>query len=273
MSEESNIQVSSQNLYNYGFEDGKNNIITVIQKLLKSEKIIEYTELIKLLDELKLKNMNNIKNIKNNDNSDNNDNNDNNDNSDNNDNNDNSDNNDNNDNIINIIEICKTTNQITSKDSISLLDNNDTKNIVLLNGDIICENDKNSNENIENIIMDNTIVDITKEINDKVYITYPSINSGDTLDLSNTKKRGRKRKTFIHKNYYNPNYVALWKEICNGEQVLIDCMNNVFTYDLENPKYIGKYQLDGKIDITKSYVSPINNFDYNYNNKHIYGKK
>ena len=102
---------------------------------------------------------------------------------------------------------------------------------------------------------------------DKVYITFPAINTGESIDTANPiiKKRGRKRKTFIHRHFYNPNYIALWDEICNGDRVLVDCVGNVYTYDMENPKYLGKYQLDGKIDTTKPYISPISNFEHNYN--------
>jgi hypothetical protein len=102
---------------------------------------------------------------------------------------------------------------------------------------------------------------------DKVYITFPAINTGESIDTINptaAKKRGRKRKTFIHRVFYNPNYIALWEEICNSDRVLIDCVGNVYTYDMENPKYLGKYQLDGKIDTTKPYTPPDSNFDHNY---------
>jgi hypothetical protein len=104
-------------------------------------------------------------------------------------------------------------------------------------------------------------------IGDKVYITYPAINTGESIDNMNptaAKKRGRKRKTFIHRNFHNPDYIALWEEICNGDRVLIDCIGNVYTYDMENPKYLGKYQLDGKIDTTQPYNPPTSNFDHNY---------
>ena len=113
-------------------------------------------------------------------------------------------------------------------------------------------------------ITDSSTTDIQP---DKVYITFPAINTGESIDTVNPtiKKRGRKRKTFIHRNFYNPNYIALWDEICNGDRVLIDCIGNVYTYDMENPKYLGKYQLDGKIDTTKPYISPISNFEHNYN--------
>ena len=113
-----------------------------------------------------------------------------------------------------------------------------------------------------------TITDasITDTSTDKVYITFPAVNSGESIDTINpaVKKRGRKRKTFIHRNFYNADYIALWEEICNGDRVLIDCIGNVYTYDMENPKYLGKYQLDGKIDTTKPYLPPTSNFEHNY---------
>jgi len=103
------------------------------------------------------------------------------------------------------------------------------------------------------------------EIIDNVFITFPSITNGDSIDSLNSseqqRKRGRKRKTFIHKKFNDSNYVVLWEEICYGERVLIDSSSNVFTYDEKHPKYLGKYTLDGKIDNTIPY-SEINFSNY-----------
>ena len=112
-----------------------------------------------------------------------------------------------------------------------------------------------------------TTLSTDTETTDKVYIIYPAVNTGESIDNMNptaAKKRGRKRKTFIHRNFHNPDYIALWEEICNGERVLIDCIGNVYTYDMENPKYLGKYKLDGKIDTTQPYKSPSSNFEHTY---------
>lgn len=79
-------------------------------------------------------------------------------------------------------------------------------------------------------------------------------------DVFDDKKRGRKRKTEINKLYYDENYVAMWQEICNGEIILVDGMNNAFTFDMKNPKYLGKFTLDGKIDSTAKYNPPVRNF-------------
>lgn len=61
-------------------------------------------------------------------------------------------------------------------------------------------------------------------------------------------KRGRKRKVEFDNRLTDPNYITLWEDIINGERMLVDMSGNVYTFDTENPKYLGKKSLDGKIE-------------------------
>jgi hypothetical protein len=43
----------------------------------------------------------------------------------------------------------------------------------------------------------------------------------------------------------------MWPEICMGQKVLLDRFENVYTYDLQRPTWLGIKTLDGKIDNTQ----------------------
>jgi hypothetical protein len=63
------------------------------------------------------------------------------------------------------------------------------------------------------------------------------------IDDSNFKpkekgKRGRKRKE--HVNLHNDKYLATTIMEFNNINYLVDINNNVFTYNIEHPKYVGK---------------------------------
>lgn len=64
-------------------------------------------------------------------------------------------------------------------------------------------------------------------------------------------KRGRKRKVEFDPRQYDNEYITLWEDIINGEKVLLDGNNNIFTFDLENPQYLGKKTINTKLDLTK----------------------
>ena len=64
-------------------------------------------------------------------------------------------------------------------------------------------------------------------------------------------KRGRKRKVEFDPRQYDNEYITLWEDIINGEKVLVDSNNNIYTYDLQTPQYIGKKDIFNKLDITK----------------------
>ena len=63
-------------------------------------------------------------------------------------------------------------------------------------------------------------------------------------------KRGRKRKVEFDPRQYDNNYITLWEDIINGHKVLLDSNNNIYTYDLKSPKYIGKKTINTKIDLS-----------------------
>lgn len=79
-------------------------------------------------------------------------------------------------------------------------------------------------------------------------------NTNNTNDLNSTKpqktsKRGRKSKIQFDPRQYDNEYITLWEDIVEGEKVLIDNANNIYTYDLEHPVYIGKKDVTVKLGI------------------------
>jgi hypothetical protein len=62
------------------------------------------------------------------------------------------------------------------------------------------------------------------------------------------KKRGRKRKIPIDIKYTNTDYIVMWPEICMAQKVLVDRYDNVYTYDLNSPLWLGVKTAFGKID-------------------------
>ena len=61
-------------------------------------------------------------------------------------------------------------------------------------------------------------------------------------------KRGRKRKNNYDPKQNDKNYSTLWENVIDNEKYLIDINNNIFTFDLEKPKYLGRKNLEGKIE-------------------------
>lgn len=68
-------------------------------------------------------------------------------------------------------------------------------------------------------------------------------------------KRGRKRKIEFDPRAYDSEYVTLWEDIVNNEKVLIDINNNVYTFNVTTPTYLGKKALDGSLIKTNKNVS------------------
>jgi hypothetical protein len=64
-----------------------------------------------------------------------------------------------------------------------------------------------------------------------------------------TSKRGRKSKIQFDPRQYDNEYITLWEDIVEGEKVLIDNANNIYTFDLEHPVYIGKKDITVKLNI------------------------
>ena len=71
------------------------------------------------------------------------------------------------------------------------------------------------------------------------------------------KKRGRKRKVEISEKFKNKNYITMWPEIVEGDKCLVDRYNNIYTFDIESPKFIGVKQLNGVIDKTASPLTSV----------------
>lgn len=69
----------------------------------------------------------------------------------------------------------------------------------------------------------------------------------DKINKDKKKKRGRRRKIDISDNFYNEEYITVWPEIIDGKKLLIDNDNNVYTFNLDNPIYLGKKTLNCKI--------------------------
>jgi len=60
-------------------------------------------------------------------------------------------------------------------------------------------------------------------------------------------KRGRKPKVEFDPRQYDNDYITLWEDIINDQKVLVDIYNNVFSYDMTHPKYLGKKTIDNTI--------------------------
>ena len=61
-------------------------------------------------------------------------------------------------------------------------------------------------------------------------------------------KRGRKRKNNYDPKQIDDNYSTMWEVIIDNEKFFVDIRKNVFTFDLEKPKFLGRQNLEGKIE-------------------------
>lgn len=75
----------------------------------------------------------------------------------------------------------------------------------------------------------------------------------DKTDVAPLKvsKRGRKSKIQFDPRQYDNEYITLWEDIVEGEKVLVDNGGNVYTFNLENPVYIGKKDVTKKLNVRK----------------------
>ena len=72
----------------------------------------------------------------------------------------------------------------------------------------------------------------------------------DQKHISNVKvkaKRGRKRKVEFDARHSDPSYVPMWETIIDGDRKLIDKFENVYSYDLKHPVYLGKKSLENTL--------------------------
>lgn len=61
-------------------------------------------------------------------------------------------------------------------------------------------------------------------------------------------KRGRRRKFEQDPKLFDDNYITVWEEYIDGDRYLIDNKCRVYTYDQDNPEYLGIKTLEGTID-------------------------
>lgn len=67
-------------------------------------------------------------------------------------------------------------------------------------------------------------------------------------DTREVKKRGRKPKIIPDDKLKDPEtYLPVIYTVINGEKLLIDFRNRVYTNDLENPRYLGVKTVDGLV--------------------------
>lgn len=60
-------------------------------------------------------------------------------------------------------------------------------------------------------------------------------------------KRGRKRKVEFDPRIFDNDTVTVWADIVDGERVLVDRNNNVYTFDVKNPIYLGKKSIEATL--------------------------
>lgn len=60
-------------------------------------------------------------------------------------------------------------------------------------------------------------------------------------------KRGRKRKVEFDTRHSDPTYIPMWETIIDGDRKLIDKFENVYSYDLQHPVYLGKKSLENTL--------------------------
>lgn len=75
------------------------------------------------------------------------------------------------------------------------------------------------------------------------------LNNNDNSRVINTepKKRGRKPKIIPNDKIKDDDYIPVCNYIYNGERVLIDFDNNIYTNNLDNPVYLGTKTINGLI--------------------------
>ena len=97
---------------------------------------------------------------------------------------------------------------------------------------------------------------LTLDHNSKLVKETDNLNKIDIAESKlskpiKTSKRGRKSKIQFDPRQYDNEYITLWEDIVEGEKVLIDNSNNIYTFDLEHPVYIGKKDDTIKLNIKK----------------------
>ena len=60
-------------------------------------------------------------------------------------------------------------------------------------------------------------------------------------------KRGRKRKVQFDPRQYDNEYITLWEDIIEGYKVLVDNNNNIYSFDIAKPVFLGKKDINFKL--------------------------
>jgi hypothetical protein len=68
-----------------------------------------------------------------------------------------------------------------------------------------------------------------------------------TFQTNEKKKRGRRRKYEISDKFYNDKYITVWPEIVSGQKLFVDNNNNVYTFNITAPVFLGKKTIDAKL--------------------------
>jgi hypothetical protein len=128
----------------------------------------------------------------------------------------------------------------------------------LSNGRIDIPLDKSTREEQVPIIVQNQKeqTHLTLDHNSKLVKETDSLNKIDIAESKlskplKTSKRGRKSKIQFDPRQYDNEYITLWEDIVEGEKVLIDNANNIYTFDLDHPINIGKKDDTIKLNIKK----------------------
>ena len=95
------------------------------------------------------------------------------------------------------------------------------------------------------------IEEAVAEVQVKDGVNAEFIENKSNKPMPKISKRGRKSKIQFDPRQYDNEYLTLWEDIVEGEKVLVDNANNIYTFNLERPVYIGKKDITKKLDIRK----------------------
>jgi hypothetical protein len=107
--------------------------------------------------------------------------------------------------------------------------------------------------NIKKPITKKLVNAVEKSSSDLVKISEPANTIMNTSEPDKI-KRGRKARKVFDPKKNDKNYLTLWEDIVEGERVLVDINNNVYTYNLEHPRYIGKKDITIPLNITPLHI-------------------
>jgi hypothetical protein len=115
----------------------------------------------------------------------------------------------------------------------------DNTNQIKSNSNVILDKPLNHDEHIED------------DTDEETHEPLESLKKIKEYKLDKSNKRGRKSKVPFDPRQYDNEYITLWEDIVEGEKVLVDNNNNVYTFDIQTPVYIGKKDVNIKLDVRK----------------------